>query len=121
MIAVIFEVWPAEGNRDIYLGLAAALREELVQVDGFLTIERFQSLAESGKLLSLSFWRNEAAVAAWRNSHAHRATQAKGRNGVFRDYRLRVADVIRDYGLNERAEVPADSRLAHAGIRQTTG
>lgn len=114
MIAVIFEVWPAEGESETYLGLAAALREELGQIDGFLTIERFQSLAEPGKLLSLSFWRDEAALAAWRNSHAHRATQARGRKGVFSDYRLRVASIIRDYGLNARAEAPADSRAAHA-------
>lgn len=117
MIAVIFEVWPEEGERETYLDLAAALREELVQIDGFLTIERFQSLAEPGKLLSLSFWRDEAAVAAWRNSHAHRATQSRGRSGVFRDYRLRVAHVLRDYGLHERSEAPEDSRLAHTATR----
>lgn len=121
MIAVIFEVWPAEGERQTYLDLAAALRDELFRIDGFLSIERFQSLAEPGKLLSLSFWRDEAAVAAWRNGHAHRATQAKGRSGVFQDYRLRVSEVIRDYGLNERAEAPEDSRLAHAGIRKVSG
>lgn len=117
MIAVIFEVWPAEGERQTYLDLAAALRDELFEIDGFLTIERFQSLTEPGKLLSLSFWRDEAAVAAWRNGHAHRATQDRGRNGVFRDYRLRVAGVIRDYGLNARAEAPEDSRRAHDVIR----
>lgn len=121
MIAVIFEVWPAEGERQTYLDLAAALRDELSQIDGFLTIERFQSLAEPGKLLSLSFWREEAAVAAWRNGHAHRATQGKGRNGVLRNYRLRVAEVVRDYGLNERVQAPEDSRLAHAGIGQEAG
>ena len=121
MIAVIFEVWPAEGERETYLDLAAALRDELIQTDGFLSIERFQSLAEPGKLLSLSFWRDEAAVAAWRNSHAHRATQGRGRSGVFQDYRLRVADVMRDYGLNERAEAPEDSRLAHTGITHISG
>jgi heme-degrading monooxygenase HmoA len=121
MIAVIFEVWPEEGERQTYLDLAAALRDELFQIDGFLTIERFHSLGEPEKLLSLSFWRDEAAVAAWRNGHTHRATQGKGRSGVFRDYRLRVAEVIRDYGLNERAEAPEDSRLAHSDIRQTSG
>jgi heme-degrading monooxygenase HmoA len=121
MIAVIFEVWPAEGERQTYLDLAAALREELFQIDGFLTVERFQSLAQPGKLLSLSFWRDEAAVAAWRNGHAHRATQGKGRSGVFRDYRLRVAGVMRDYGLNERAEAPEDSHLAHPVIRKEAG
>lgn len=121
MIAVIFEVWPADGERQTYLDLATALRDELFQIDGFLSIERFQSLADPGKLLSLSFWRDEAAVAAWRNGHAHRATQAEGRSGVFQDYRLRVAEVIRDYGLIERAEAPEDSRIAHGDIRQASG
>lgn len=115
MIAVIFEVWPAEGERGQYLDLAAALRGELMEMDGFISIERFESLTEKGKLLSLSFWRDEAAVVAWRNLEAHRATQAKGRAGVFRDYRLRVAHVLRDYGMHERAEAPEDSRAAHRG------
>ena len=113
MIAVIFEVWPAEGCRQQYLDLAAALRPELESMDGFISIERFESLTEPGKLLSLSFWRDEAAVSAWRNRPAHRATQAKGRDGVFRDYRLRIAATIRDYGMTDRAEVPADSRAIH--------
>ena len=113
MIAVIFEVWPAEGHRQHYLDLAAALRAELGTIDGFLSIERFQSLSEPDKLLSLSFWRDEAAVAAWRNTPSHRATQAQGRAGVLRDYRLRIAGVVRDYGLMDRAEAPADSRRAH--------
>ena len=102
MIAVIFEVWPAEGSQEDYLGLAADLRAELEGVDGFVSIERFQSLTEPGKLLSLSFWRDEDAVTAWRNHAGHRATQAKGRGGIFADYRLRVGRVLRDYGLNER-------------------
>lgn len=113
MIAVIFEVWPAEGRRDGYLELAAALREELLQADGFISVERFESLTEPGKLLSLSFWRDEASVAAWRNHTGHRATQGKGRSGIFRDYRLRVAGVIRDYGMTERDQAPEDSRCAH--------
>lgn len=113
MIAVIFEVWPAEGQRQRYLDLAAALREELVVMDGFISIERFQSLNEPEKLLSLSFWRDEEAVRAWRNHPGHRATQGEGRDGVFRDYRLRVAAVLRDYGLTEREEAPADSRAVH--------
>lgn len=113
MIAVIFEVWPAEGERQHYLDLAAALRAELVQMDGFISIERFESLTEPGKLLSLSFWRDEEAVAAWRNREGHRATQAKGRAGVFHDYRLRVAHVLRDYGMHAREEAPPDSRAAH--------
>ena len=114
VIAVIFEVWPAEGHRDAYLDLAAALRSELVKIDGFISVERFQSLTEPGKLLSLSFWRDEAAVERWRNLPSHRATQAKGRAGVFSNYRLRVAGVMRDYGLSDREQAPADSRVAHA-------
>ncbi|WP_018182614.1 antibiotic biosynthesis monooxygenase family protein [Kaistia granuli] len=114
MIAVIFEVWPAKGEAQHYLDLAAALKADLEQLDGFVSVERFESLAEPGKLLSLSFWRDEAAVAAWRNRPAHRATQAKGRASVFRDYRLRVANVLRDYGLENRTEAPDDSRRAHA-------
>jgi heme-degrading monooxygenase HmoA len=113
MIAVIFEVWPAQGNQQRYLDLAASLREELLGIDGFISVERFQSLTEPDKLLSLSFWRDEEAVRQWRNRGAHRAVQAEGRAGVFRDYRLRIAAVIRDYGLTERAEAPADSRAAH--------
>ncbi len=114
MIAVIFEVWPAEGQRDAYLDLAAALRADLLATDGFIAIERFQSLNDPAKLLSLSFWRDEASVAAWRNRSSHRAAQARGRGGIFRDYRLRVAGVLRDYGMTERAEAPADSRAVHA-------
>jgi heme-degrading monooxygenase HmoA len=117
MIAVIFEVWPDgdEGKRD-YLGLAAALRSDLPDMDGFISVERFQSLTEPGKLLSLSFWRDEDAVRAWRSLPSHRTTQGAGRGGVFRDYRLRVAGVIRDYGLNDREQAPADSRATHEGL-----
>jgi len=110
MIAVIFEVWPADGQKQTYLDIAAALKPELEQIDGFLSIERFQSLVDETKILSLSFWRDEAAVAAWRNLEHHRAAQKAGRDHVFRDYRLRVAQVLRDYGMKERAEAPADSR-----------
>jgi len=113
VIAVIFEVWPAEGERRHYLDLAAALRSDLQSTDGFISVERFESLTEPGKLLSLSFWRDEEAVRAWRNRLPHRTTQAKGRAGVFADYRLRVAGVLRDYGMAERAEAPDDSRAAH--------
>lgn len=113
MIAVIFEVEIAEGERDRYLDLAAALKPELAKIDGFLSIERFQSLATPGKLLSLSFWRDEAAVAQWRALSDHRAAQSEGRAGVFSDYRLRVADVLRDYGIDNRAEAPKDSRDTH--------
>lgn len=113
MMAVIFEVTPAPGQQDAYLGAAAALRPVLEQVDGFVSIERFESLSEPGKLLSLSFWRDEEAVARWRQQEAHRSTQAAGRDHVFADYRLRVAAVVRDYGLNNRAQAPADSRAVH--------
>ncbi|GGC71287.1 antibiotic biosynthesis monooxygenase family protein [Chelatococcus reniformis] len=113
MIAVIFEVVPREGERERYLDMAAALRPELEAIDGFISVERFESLAMPGKLLSLSFWRDEAAVAAWRNRSAHRAAQAKGRGGVFADYRLRVATVMRDYGLTRRADAPDDSLATH--------
>ena len=113
MIAVIFEVTPAEGKDRRYFDLAAALKTELEAIDGFISVERFQSLTDPGKFLSLSFWRDEAAVLRWRNVSSHRAAQAEGRAGVFRDYRLRIASVIRDYGLNERAEAPKDSRKAH--------
>ncbi|MDP3896392.1 MAG: antibiotic biosynthesis monooxygenase [Mesorhizobium sp.] len=114
MIAVIFEVFPAEGRRDAYLGLAAALRDELETLDGFVSVERFESLSQPGKLLSLSFFRDEAAVAEWRNRSAHRATQARGRGGVFADYRLRIASVVRDYGMFDRGQAPEDSIRAHA-------
>lgn len=113
MIAVIFEVWPAEGRTDEYLDLAAALRADLATIDGFISVERFHSLGEPGKLLSLSFWRDEAAVRGWRGRPGHRATQARGRAGVFRNYRLRIAGVMRDYGLNDREQAPIDSQAAH--------
>lgn len=113
MIAVIFEVEPAPGRRDAYLGMAADLRPLLEGVDGFLSVERFESLTTPGRLLSLSFWRDEAAVVAWRRTEAHRRAQAAGRAGVFAGYRLRVATVIRDYGLADRAGAPADSRALH--------
>lgn len=114
MIAVLFEAWPAPGQADTYFRMAAALAEDLAETDGFISIERFESVAEPGKLLSLSFWRDESAVAAWRNRPAHRATQRAGRSGVFRDYRLRVAAVLRDYGMEARDDAPEDSRAAHA-------
>jgi len=113
MIAVIFESFPAESQKQTYLDLAAELRPQLQGLDGFLSIERFESLSEPGKILSLSFWRDEAAVQAWRNLEAHRATQAAGRNGVFKDYRLRVAQVLRDYGMKDRGQAPEDSKAWH--------
>ena len=113
MIAVIFEVWPADGQRQTYLDIAAHLRPLLDEIDGFISIERFESLTEPGKLLSLSFWRDEQAVAAWRGLEPHRGAQARGRAEVFRDYQLRVGGVIRDYGMLDRTEAPPDSRTRH--------
>jgi heme-degrading monooxygenase HmoA len=113
VIAIIFEVWPAEGRKGAYLDLAAALRTELHEIDGFISVERFQSLTDPSKLLSISFFRDEEAVQRWRNLHSHRATQKRARSGIFRDYRLRVASVMRDYGMFERDEAPEDSRAVN--------
>ena len=113
MIAVIFEVEPREGRRQDYLDIAAALKPRLAGIDGFVSIERFESLATPGKILSLSFWRDEAAVAQWRGLGEHRRAQAAGRGGIFADYRLRVAGVLRDYGMHDRAAAPADSRAVY--------
>ena len=113
MIAVIFEVTPAEGQRERYLEIAADLKHHLEQIDGFISIERFENLSRDGTLLSLSFWRDEAAVQAWRNLEPHRVAQAEGRAGVFAGYRLRVAEVLRDYGMDVRDQVPSDSRAHH--------
>jgi|SRR5215469_9054991 len=113
MHAVIFEVWPKEAGRQEYLDIAAVLRPILEKMDGFISIERFQSLTDPDKILSLSFWRDDAAIAGWRQVEAHRAAQGKGRRELFRDYRLRIAGVIRDYGMNDRDEAPGDSRERH--------
>src|ERR1700716_1362984 len=113
MIAVIFEVWPKPEYKQEYLDLAAELRPVLETIDGFISVERFESLTEKGKILSLSFFRDEAAVAAWRNVPQHRKTQAKGRATIFENYRLRIAGVSRDYGMDERAQAPKDSLAAH--------
>jgi heme-degrading monooxygenase HmoA len=113
MIAVIFEVVPFPQKRDEYLEIAAGLRPMLEEIEGFISIERFQSLTHPEKILSLSFWRDEEAVARWRRVEAHREAQARGRASIFKDYRLRIASVVRDYGLNERDEAPPDSRQRH--------
>ena len=115
MIAVIFEVVPAPGRKQEYLDLAASLRPQLEKIDGFISIERFASLSNEGKVLSLSVFRDEAAIEAWRNVEAHRVAQAKGRAGIFSDYRIRVASVIRDYTLREREQAPQDSRRKYGG------
>jgi heme-degrading monooxygenase HmoA len=113
MIAVIFEVVPATGRKQDYLDLAERLRPALEKSDGFISIERFESLTNKGKMLSLSIWRDEEAVKRWRQFEGHRMAQAKGRGGIFADYRLRVASVIRDYGMSEREQAPTDSRAIH--------
>jgi len=112
MIAVIFEVLPHEGRMQEYLDIAARLKPELETIEGFISIERFQSLADPGKVLSLSFWRDEESIRQWRNVEMHRYAQARGREEVFRDYHLRIASVFRDYGMFDRTQAPADSRSA---------
>ncbi len=114
MIAVIFEVWPDPAHTQQYLDKAADLRPLLEHIDGFISIERFASLSEPDKILSLSVWRDEQAVQQWRNLEQHRDAQKLGRQGVFSNYRLRVASVIRDYGMQSREQAPADSRSIHA-------
>jgi heme-degrading monooxygenase HmoA len=113
MIAVIFEVEPAAGRAQDYFDLAAEMKPMLETAAGFISIERFESLARPGRFLSLSFWEDEASVAGWRNLAEHRIAQGKGRGGIFQDYRLRVAGVIRDYGMFDRAQAPDDSKARH--------
>ena len=113
MIAVIFEVEPAEGQTDAYLEIAAKMRPMVEETEGFLSVERFRSLTDPKKILSLSFFEDEAALERWRNLQAHRGAQRAGRDGIFADYRLRIAHVVRDYGMFDRAEAPEDSRAAH--------
>lgn len=116
MIAIIFEVFPAEGRKDDYLAIAASLKEDLHKIDGFISVERFQSLTDETKMLSVSFFRDEAAIEAWRALPRHRNAQSKGRSDIFRDYRLRVAGVIRDYGMFDRDQAPGDSQEAHCPV-----
>jgi heme-degrading monooxygenase HmoA len=113
MIAVIFEVWPADGRAPDYLDIAADLRPLLDEIDGFISIERFSSLSDPGKVLSLSFWRDEDAVETWRKQADHRIAQSRGRAEIFRDYRIRIASVVRDYGMRDREQAPADNRAIH--------
>jgi len=113
MIAVIFEVWPKEGHRQAYLDIAADLRGDLADIPGFISVERFESLMTPGKLLSLSFWENEDALHRWRTRPRHRNAQTSGREVHFDDYRLRIAGVIRDYGMTDRDQAPSDSRAHH--------
>ncbi|MTI01258.1 antibiotic biosynthesis monooxygenase [Roseibium sp. RKSG952] len=111
MIAVIFEVEPAEGETQTYLDIAADLRPLLDDIDGFISVERFESLVTPGRYLSLSFWRDEDAVAEWRRMNEHRTAQSRGKSGLFKGYRLRVAAVMRDYGLTDREQVPTSGRI----------
>lgn len=113
MIAVIFEVIPAEEKRNDYFDIAAQLRPELEKISGFISVERFQSVNDPKKFLSLSFWKDEASVTLWRNIELHRMAQKEGRKSIFNNYRLRVAQVLRDYGMTEREQAPDDSKLIH--------
>ncbi len=113
MIAVIFEVIPNEGKKEEYLDIAAKLRPELDHIEGFISIERFQSISNPDKVLSLSFWKDEESIQQWRNLEMHRHAQAKGRNEVFKDYHLRIATVVRNYGMFDRKETPEDSSQFH--------
>jgi heme-degrading monooxygenase HmoA len=113
MIAVLFEAKVNAGRKEAYLNAAAVLRPLLAGIDGFISIERFESLTEPGKILSLSYWRDEEAVKQWRNVEAHRAIQEAGRTTIFEDYRLRIASVVRDYGMHDRTQAPVDSRQRH--------
>lgn len=113
MVTVIFEAVPAAGKWNEYLDIAAGLRPELNKIDGFISIERFQSISNPEKVLSLSFWRDEESIKQWRNIELHRMAQEKGRSSVFDNYRLRVATVLRDYGMTEREQAPSDSKVFH--------
>lgn len=113
MIAVIFEVTPHADRKQDYLDIAAELKVHLKDIDGFISIERFQSLADPNRILSLSFWRDEAAITQWRNLEEHRNAQSRGRAELFSDYRIRVASVIRDYSFTDRKQVPGDSKTLH--------
>ena len=115
MIAVIFELEPKASARDAYFSIAAELKPLVEKADGLISLERFQSLSNPEKFLSLSFWRDEDAVKVWRNNFEHRAAQGRGRSEIFQNYRLRVSSVIRDYGLLERDQAPEDSQTQHDG------
>ncbi len=114
MLAVIFEVSITEGQLENYLDIANELREHLKHLEGFISIERFESLSEKGKLLSLSYWKDEASIQNWRNLQAHRSAQKKGRADIFSDYRLRVCEVLRDYSMTNRRDAPTDSKEIHS-------
>jgi heme-degrading monooxygenase HmoA len=113
MIAVIFEFTPAAGRFPDYMALVETLKPELAKAEGFISLERFESITTPGKYVSLQFWRDEESVAKWRNVQKHREAQEKGRGGIFASYRLRIAGVIRDYTMDGRGQAPADSVAAH--------
>ncbi len=113
MHVIVFEFWPSEGRHDDYFDHVAALRPELEKIPGFISVERFDSLTEPGKLLSLSFWESEEAIARWRALPRHRKAQSAGRAGILANYRLRVAEVARDYGPADREQAPRDSVDVH--------
>lgn len=114
MIAVIFEVFPTASGKQEYLEIAGELKQHLSSIEGFISIERFQSLADQDKILSLSFWETEEDVANWRNLEAHRIAQSKGREKLFENYRIRVGNIVRDYSLDQREQVPEDSKIVHS-------
>ena len=116
MIAVIFEFTPAEGRFPEYMDLVATLKADLEKAEGFLSLERFESITTPGKFVSLQFWRDEESVRKWRNLQKHREAQKKGRAGIFKSYRLRIASVIRDYEMDRRDQAPEDSRGVHDGV-----
>ena len=113
MVAVIFEFTPAPGRFPDYMALVETLKPELAKADGFISLERFESITTRGKFVSLQFWRDEESVTKWRNLQKHREAQKKGRGGIFASYRLRIARVIRDYTMDDRAQAPADSVAVH--------
>ena len=113
MIAVIFEFTPAEGRFPDYMAIVDTLREDLARADGFISLERFESITNKGKFVSLQFWRDEQSVSKWRNLQKHREAQRKGRGGIFKSYRLRIATVLRDYEMDKRAQAPSDSVAVH--------
>ena len=113
MIAVIFEFTPVAGRFPDYLELVGQLKPELDKAEGFISLERFESITTPGKFVSLQFWQDEASVAKWRNVQKHREAQKKGRGGILASYRLRIAGVIRDYSMDGRSQAPADSIAAH--------
>jgi len=113
VITVIFEFTPHAGRFPDYLRIVDTLREDLAKADGFIQLERFESITNKGKFLSLQYWRDEESVRKWRNLQKHRDAQKQGRASVFQDYRITICSVLRDYRMNEREQVPADSRQVH--------